>query len=190
MKPIRHEAQLTLPGISLAIPEPAPLRDGEALPLPDKLAIDLNRVMSILGCNKNFATHLVRSKHLAAYRIGTSPWLVEYQSVVDLCNGLRVRYGIRDRRDAKRHNGRWRDEDLLPFPLRDTITVEAVAAALGRSKYSVIKLVESGVFDAYRLPSFRNWRISQTSFHHYVQQLRSNFEAARQSARQKLPVAR
>jgi hypothetical protein len=188
MKQFRHEAQLTLPGISLATPEPAPLRDGEALPLPDKLAIDLSRVGRILACNKNVATHLVRAKYLAAYRIGTSPWLVEYQSVVDLCDGLRVRYGIRDRRQPKQRNGRWRDDDLLPFPIRDTITVEAVAAALERSQYSVIKLLEAGAFDAYKLPTSRNWRISQTAFSKYIQRLRASFEASRQSAREKLPA--
>jgi hypothetical protein len=79
---------------------------------------------------------------------------------------LRVRFGIEDRR-PKLDNPmfRHRDEDLLPFPLEDTIFSAEARAALGYEDLRpLVFLIEEGHFDAYQLFRESAWRISRSSF--------------------------
>jgi hypothetical protein len=65
---------------------------------------------------------------------------------------------------------RHRDEDLLPFPLRDTIPMAPVLEALGYyDNGPVVNLIEEGRFDAYKLPNDYRWRISHSSFQRFLQ---------------------
>jgi hypothetical protein len=101
---------------------------------------------------------------------------VRYASIVDLCDALRQRYCIQDRRPALpavffRH----RDADLLPFPLEDTLDVEHVMKILGYSSPTPIYLmIEEGRFEAYQLSSRNPWRISGTSLASYLQGVHGN----------------
>lgn len=97
-----------------------------------------------------------------------------YSSIVDFCDFLRVEYGIADRRPRlDRPMLRHRDEDLLPFPLADTIHSDEALRALGYvTQRPLIHMIEDRRFDAYSLNGQRNWRISRTSFKRFLEQTR------------------
>lgn len=60
---------------------------------------------------------------------------------------------------------RHRDEDILPFPLSDTIYSAEVLSALGyEDRRPLVNLIEEGRFDGYRLSAEYMWRISRSSF--------------------------
>ena len=156
-----------------------PNSDQLLLPFAEKEYIDIGRTMRILGvCHstvrKLYATgeiEIIDYEFRARKR-------VRYASVVALCDRLRTIYAIADRRprlDASylRH----RDEDLLPFPLTDTIYAEDVERVLGYSDTTVLRVLAEGRFDAYKLASC--WRVSRSSLARYMAQVRD---------REKLPM--
>jgi hypothetical protein len=100
---------------------------------------------------------------------------VRYQSIVDYCDRLRQEYAIADRRPPLSNPIlRHKDEDLLPFPIKDTTTCKVVREALGYSTDSpVLKLLEEGKFECYRLTPGGPWRISASSFTAWYEQLRA-----------------
>jgi hypothetical protein len=144
-------------------------------PCLDEKAVDLARVQRVLAIDHN-AVYWLR-KHL--YPDGR-PFLdvvgygsgrlkrVLYRSLVEYCDYLRERYGIPDRRPRLddpllRH----RDEDLLPFPLTDTIDTETARRATGYETTTPIRqMIEAGLFEAYRVLEANGspWRISRSSF--------------------------
>jgi hypothetical protein len=91
---------------------------------------------------------------------------VLYSSIIAFCDFLRAEYGVENRRPKL--DGpmlRHRDEDLLPFPLSDTIYSAEVLSALGyEDRRPLVRLMEEGRFDAYRLTVEYTWRISRSSF--------------------------
>lgn len=91
---------------------------------------------------------------------------VLYSSIVAFCDFLRAEYGIDDRRPELDHPMlRHRDEDLLPFPLSDTIYSAEALKALGyEDRRPLVYIIEEGRFDAYRLSAEYTWRISRSSF--------------------------
>jgi len=101
---------------------------------------------------------------------------VLYSSIVRFCDGLRVKYGIPDRRptlDAPwfRH----KDLDLLPFPLSDTMDSAEAIAALGYADIRPLTcLIEEGRFEAYKLMEANRcgWRISRPTFREFLNQTR------------------
>jgi len=99
---------------------------------------------------------------------------VSYQSIVEHCNRLREEYAIRDRRPRLvRGQLRYRDEEILPFPSRDTIPAIEAAPMLGYlAKWSVWKLCEEGRFEAYRLHPCSAWRISRSSLQAYLSEIK------------------
>jgi hypothetical protein len=114
-------------------------------------------------CGKPVIT-LIESRRFARKRI-------LYSSIVYFCDHLRQRYEIADRR-PKITNPllRNRDEDLLPFPLADTIYSEEAMSALGYSSYpSLLALIEEGHFEAYRLVRNNPWRISRSSLAAFIE---------------------
>jgi hypothetical protein len=102
---------------------------------------------------------------LIEYRAGG--WKkIRYQSIVDWCDRLREEYAIPDRRPPLsspilRH----KDEDLLPFPLLQSISTEDAMIATGyQHHWTVNKLCEEGHFECYRLHPEYFWRINLPSF--------------------------
>ena len=68
---------------------------------------------------------------------------------------------------------RYRDEEILPFPSRDTIPAIEAAPMLGYlAKWSVWKLCEEGRFEAYRLHPCSAWRISRSSLQAYLSEIK------------------
>jgi hypothetical protein len=142
------------------------------LPFAEREYIDVGRTAKILGVSHGTVTTLHAQGKIEIIEYAKRAWKrVLYRSVVDFCDSLRIRYAIADRRPKLSHHMfRHRDEDLLPFPLTDTISPkEAMHYVHYTSPTSLTKLIEEGHFDAYRLMLGSSWwRISRTSFASYL----------------------
>jgi hypothetical protein len=148
-----------------------------ALPFQRSQEIDLGRAASILGSNPFTVRRMVLAKLFRAYQLpGSKQYRIEYNSVVDYCNQLRLHYRIsEDRLLRKPLRGRLRDEDLLPFPMAATIGVAEVRAALDCTHTTVLHLLEEGALVGYQLfIDLRGcpWRIYAPSLERYLQDLR------------------
>jgi hypothetical protein len=106
------------------------------LPFAEREYVDMPRACRILGASWNMVVGMAAGGYLRLvdYR-RNSHKRVHYGTLVEHCNRLREEYAIPDRRpplacELLRH----RDDDILPFPLRDTIAVaddpEALRARL------------------------------------------------------------
>lgn len=138
--------------------------------------VDMDRACRILGvswsmlnrmCSQGYLI-LVDFRHRGRKR-------VHYGSLVGHCCRLREEYAIPDRRpvlasDLLRH----RDEDILPFALRDTIDTSNAARLLGfQAKQTANLMCVKGCFESYRLHPFAPWRISRSSLQEYLRELLS-----------------
>ncbi|MHB1794798.1 MAG: hypothetical protein ACYCPO_07500 [Acidobacteriaceae bacterium] len=141
------------------------------LPFPDVKTIDVARCCAILHIVSATVYRLLRtplhagSDEMSLHGYNTmrfAPIRIEYASVVRFCDVLRERHGIPDRRPAPTF-GRWRDEELLPFPWADTITTDDAAGVLGIDRSKVLLRIEAGQFEAYQIVGMSDWRISKTS---------------------------
>jgi hypothetical protein len=154
--------------------EPALVPFAEIIvPFAEKECISVRRAARILGVSVFTVERLTKLKNpqgrpllaLASYRRYAHKRVL-YSSLVNFCCELRARYGIEDRwpplaSPLFRH----REEDLLPFPLTDTISSAEALAALGYVNLRCLTdLIEEGKFDAYRLTPEGTWRISRSSF--------------------------
>lgn len=158
-----------------AAPQPGELSPRLELPFQPNQSIDVARVAKIFAISKQTANRIVEKGLLRRFRIGQS-WLVEYNSVVDYCNHLRVHYRIsEDRLLRKPVRGRLRDEDLLPFPIADTMLAKEVQQRLSIPCQGVINLIEQGDLTGYQIliesggPS--PWRIYRPSLDRYLASL-------------------
>lgn len=128
----------------------------------------MKRAMRILGLSHSAVRSLFLHEKIAIidYR-KQSRKRVRYSSIVDLCDRLRREYGIKDRRPKlDSPHFRHRDEDLLPFPLSDTIYIKEVQEILGyASRTPIYKMIEEGRFEAYKLAA---WRFSRASLAAYL----------------------
>jgi hypothetical protein len=143
------------------------------LPFAEKEYVNVNRTARILGVGITTVYRLARLQDKTGHTLLT---LVEYRpparkrilysSIVRFCDSLRTRYGIEDRRPKLDHPMfRHRDEDLLPFPLSDTIgSIEALSALGHEDTRPLVCLIEEGRFDAYQIMRESPWRISRGSF--------------------------
>jgi excisionase family DNA binding protein len=147
------------------------------LPFPDEKTIDMARCCSILHVSPHVVRRLsVTPLHpsselmcLSVYNtMRTAPLRIDYDSLVRFVDSLRLRHGILDRRSPPVF-GRYRDDDLLPFPWSDTMTVEEASEALTIHRTKVLLRIESGMFEAYQIVPISNWRISRTSFSKYLE---------------------
>ncbi len=152
------------------------------LPFAEREYVDVARCAHILGVSwttvhRLAATIDFHGKPLISmieYRRGARKRIL-YSSIVYFCDHLRQKYSIADRR-PKLTNPllRNRDEDLLPFPLADTIYTEEAMNALGyQSKRPLLDLIEEGRFEAYCLIPGNTWRISRSSFAAYLEVVRN-----------------
>ncbi len=151
------------------------------LPFPDEKTIDMGRCCAIL----HVTSHVVRRLSVTPLKPGSSemcldayntmrcaPLRIDYDSLVRFLDLLRDKHGIVDRRAAPIW-GRHRDDDLLPFPWTDTMTVEEAADALSIHRSKVLLRIEAGKFEAYQLAPVSPWRISRASFAKYIDSFRS-----------------
>jgi hypothetical protein len=141
-----------------------------ALPFAEKDEVSVTRTRKILGVSNKAVFYLIAHKQITAFRRGhLGNFFVSYPSLVAYCDRLRVKYEIPDLR-PKREGifGRYRDHELLPFPLEETITVETVADVLRYSVQRARMLCEEGRFLSYKLHEQASWRISRPSFESFV----------------------
>jgi hypothetical protein len=142
------------------------------LPFAEREYVDVWRTTHILGVSRRTVYRLAATRRnggralldLVSYGKKRRKRVL-YSSIVRLCDQLRSRYGIVDRRPKLDHPMfRHRDEDLLPFPLSDTIYSAEALRALGYEDLRpLICLIEEGRFDAYQFASYSDWRISRSS---------------------------
>lgn len=151
------------------------------LPFAEREYIDVKRAARILGVGLTTITDLY-----AVARIEMIDYAkhkrkrVRYSSIVDLCDQLRKQYGIDDRRPVLSSTiFRHRDEDLLPFPLNDTISLKEVIVILGYdSPTPVYKMIDEGFFEAYKISAISPWRISRSSLAEYLKGVYGRSRAA------------
>jgi hypothetical protein len=142
------------------------------LPFQGSAQIDLKRLQRILGIDPRTMRRMIHEKAFRSF-CGPSGRRIEYDSVVDFCNKLRVEFGI-SACSAKPRLGRMRDRDLLPFPLDETIGVPETCAILDCSVGACIGLIDEGKLVAYKI---RNghikcpWRIHRPSLERYIASL-------------------
>ena len=137
-----------------------------AMPFRDYEMIDVARAEKILGASKNAVIRLIKAGHLAAMQRGgeRGHWSVRYWSVVEYCDFLRKKHGIPDRRRELAHSGaRWRDDELLPFALTDTLNVPLAMRVMDIPKRTLHQKLEDGTIESYQLMDGWDWRISRTS---------------------------
>lgn len=146
------------------------------LPFAEREYVDLRRAARILGVSDQNVICLYQGGLIEMINYAPRKRKrVRYQSIVDFCDALRTRYCIKDRRPALddpmfRH----RDEDLLPFPLSDTIGVQQAAEALGYVSPTPVRLmIEEGRFEAYQFAPWSPWRISRSSLAAYIEDVRA-----------------
>lgn len=156
--------------------------------------IDMPRVCGILGISIWTARRMVQAGLFTGHHApGSIFWRVDYNSLVDYCNQLRVKYLISSRLSRLPPGRRHRDEDLLPFPLRFTIDAnEARSRAYDFARRSVFRLLEEGALTGYRLyeGSGSAWRIDERSLERYLESLRPMVPAAKASLPQSASLTR
>jgi hypothetical protein len=151
------------------------------LPFAEKEYLDVARTARIFGVGITTVYRLIRAYsrcgHAAIKLVTYRPKArkrVLYSSIVGFCNFLRAKHGIPDRRPKLDHPVlRHRDEDLLPFPLSDTIYSAEALRALGHVDLRpLMHLIEEGRFEAYQLGPEFPWRISRSSFRRFLDETR------------------
>ena len=167
-------ATLQLDLFNLPVPSAEPVRKLE-LPFQMSQTIDAVRTRSILDVSHRTMTLLLDTGEIRGYHAPGKPkhWRIEYDSVVEYCDKLRVHYHISDTRAPRktgRHNRR-RDSELLPFPKDETTSVSEVAKVLSVCSTSVVSLIQDGTLTAYQIVIDQRgcpWRIWEPSFERYL----------------------
>jgi hypothetical protein len=151
------------------------------LPFQLKDEIDVRRIGRILGVEEATARRMVKAKLFRRYQVAPlTPWRIEYDSVVDYCNRLRLEYRISPRLKAPAPGRRHRDEDLLPFPLAESLSIKEVRDTLRCERRTVLHLIETGSLTGYRIypeelaGSASRWRIWRRSLLEYIGSLHAS----------------
>jgi len=164
-----------------------------ALPFQRSQEIDIRRVAKILAVGDITAYRMVRAGLFpGAYQVSGSKqqqWRIAYSSVVEYCNRLRLEYRISSRAVTPIPGRRHRDEELLPFPMAETIGVAEVRAALDCTHKAVLHMLDEGTLTGYQVLILTRgcpWRIYSRSLDRYLSSLRTTARSAspsRDSAR-------
>jgi hypothetical protein len=158
-----------------------PERGQILLPFAEKEYVDVGRTAYILGVSQSTVYRLAATSNpsgghlidLVEYRPNARKRVL-YASIVRFCDDLRTKYRINDRRPPLTNPlFRHRDEDLLPFPMSDTMASTEALHVLGyETRRPLVNLIEEGAFQAYRLVDETPWRISRNSFSLFLQSIR------------------
>lgn len=164
-----------------------------ALPFQRSKEIDIARVRQILGVNQKTAMRMLERGLIRGYRHAgiRANWHVEYDSVVEYCEQLRILHCISDARAGVKPHQRRRDRDLLPFPLDETVTLPDVCRRLDMVRYSVVHLIEIGALVGYQVIFEQHgcpWRIHAPSLERYLASLHAM--ASKKPTRQTSPASR
>jgi hypothetical protein len=141
------------------------------LPFAEREYVDTARAAKILGVSRGTVARMAASGYIQMIEFRARAWhRVRYQSIVDWCDKLRAQYGILDLRPPLPSPLlRYRDAELLPFPLADTLYLRHIIEPLGYShKQSAARLCEEGRLLSYRLHPAAAWRIHAPSFQQYL----------------------
>lgn len=151
----------------------------------EKEYIDMARTTRILGLSTTTGYRLAELGLIDLIEYRARGWKrVRYQSVVEFCNRMRVSYAISDRRPPLAAHMRHKDEDLLPFPLSDTIDAKQALSALGFRKLPpLVKLIKEGHIEAYQVVPGSPWRICRSSFTSFVLKARVGLQPGRRAYR-------
>ena len=148
-----------------------------ALPFQRSNEIDVRRAQRILGVAKNTLSKMLERHLIRGYRHpgASAPWHIEYDSIVEYCDQLRVLHCISDQRAGLTGGRRrYRDHELLPFPLAQTIPISEVRSRLDCSRDSALHLIEMGAIVGYQI-LFEQfgcpWRIYGPSLDRYIESL-------------------
>jgi hypothetical protein len=148
-----------------------PKPDQMLLPFAEREYVSVKRAASILGVSHRVVLEMYDAGFIEMVDYAFAKRKrVRYKSLVDLCDQLREKFGIKDRRprlDAPYL--RYRDADVLPFPMSDTIYAKEACDVLGYgSVRSVHNMIEEGHFEAYHFTSNSPWRISRSSLYAFI----------------------
>jgi hypothetical protein len=149
------------------------------LPFAAREYIDTRRARRILGVSFPTLTRLAKNGLVDWLDGGKDSWKrIRYQSVVDFCDRVREQHKIPERRPKLSNpHLRYRDEDLLPFPLSDTITAKHALELLGLThRRSMVRLIEEGRFEGYQLVAQSEWRVSRSSLLVYLDKRRARVQ--------------
>jgi len=147
------------------------------LPFQKTQEIDVERARKILGVSKWTMRRMLENHLIRAYRARDKrgSWRIEYSSVVEYCDKLRVQHCISSSRinleGTRRRN---RDRELLPFPLDETIYVAKVQERLECGATAVVHLIETGDLVGYQVlfeTTGCPWRIHAPSVDRYLASL-------------------
>ena len=76
------------------------LPDQLLLPWSPKYTISTDRAADILGCSRDTVERMIEAGELKAYKLRpspTSPWRINYDSVIEYLEGLHERNGLEKR---------------------------------------------------------------------------------------------
>jgi len=160
-----------------------------ALPFQRSNEIDIKRACRILGVTEKTLGRMLVKQLIRGYRHPGAPWHIEYDSVVEYCDQLRVLHCISDDRVGIAAGRRRRDHDLLPFPLAETISMSDAQERLDISHNAIVHLIEMGSLTGYQVLFETKgcpWRIHAPSLERYIESLHI-MAGKRPSSRPALP---
>lgn len=146
------------------------------LPIQRSKEIDMKRACQILGANPKTVTKMLENQMIRGYRhiASNAPWHIDYDSVVEYCDNLRILYCIRDARPRLAGRARHRDREILPFPLDETIYMDEARKRLDLTTVAVIHLIQAGALVGYQIIFEQMgcpWRIHAPSLERYLASL-------------------
>jgi len=151
------------------------------IPFAERDWIDMEHACKILGASWATVYRLFEDGEIRVIDYRVRAWKrVHYGSIVEFCDRLRAKYAIPDRKPPLSAGFlRYRDEDVLPFALSNTITAANAMAALaiGRME-ALVSLFDEGKIEAYQLVEGSIWRVSKSSLLLYMEQIRHPMLAA------------
>jgi hypothetical protein len=146
---------------------------GGGLPFAEKEYIDNRRAQRILGVSDSGIDRMLGMGFISSINYGRHTWRrINYHSVVAYCDHLRRLHHIPDcRSPLSAPYLRYRDCELLPFPLADTASAKEAMRALGYIHHDgLVGRIEMGCFEAYQVVPHAKWRISRSSLQRFLEQ--------------------
>jgi hypothetical protein len=150
-------------------------------PFPNPEYIDVKRAAHILGVSHTNILELHAARRIEMINYAKHKRKrIRYASIVEFCDRLRLDHGIANRRPALPSSlFRHRDEDVLPFPLADTLsTTQALQYMAYDSTNPILHMIDEGLFEAYKISNSSAWRISAISLAAFLRAVQKRPNAA------------